>query len=248
MSKRELSGKVAIVTGAGKNIGRAIALSLAAEGATVAVNARSSRADAEAVVKEIEAAGGKAGVFMADVGDGPALQAMINEVARQYGRLDILVLNAAHRNEAPFIDLSLEDWRRAMSTTLDGAFFGIKAALPHLIKAGGGSIITLGGAKALSASPHRAHVAAAKHGLVGLTRTLAKELAEYGIRVNCVSPGPIDTSRPGTRTDLKTSVKDIPAGRLGVPADIAAMVHLLCCEGGSFITGQTLHVNGGTQI
>mgnify|MGYP003343348632 CR=1 FL=1 len=157
MSNKELAGKVAIVTGAGKNIGRAIALSLAAEGATVAVNVRSSSADAESVVREIEAAGGKAGVFLADVADGPALQGMIDAVAKAYGRLDILVLNAAFRNEAPFKDLSYEDWRRAMSTTLDGAFFGIKAALPHLIKAGGGSIVTLGGAKALS-EIGRAHV------------------------------------------------------------------------------------------
>jgi 3-oxoacyl-[acyl-carrier protein] reductase len=248
MSSSELSGKVAIVTGAGKNIGRAIALSLAAEGATVAVNTRESRADAENVVKEIRAAGGKAEVFMADVADGAAVQAMVDGVAKQFGRLDMLVLNAAYRNEVPFIDMGIEDWRRVMSTTLDGTFYSIKAALPHMIASGGGNIITLGGAKALSASPHRVHVATAKHGLVGLTRTLAKELAEYGIRVNCVSPGPIDTSRPLSRTDAKTPAKHIPVGRLGVPDDIAAMVRFLCCDSGSFITGQTLHVNGGTQI
>ena len=248
MLNKELSGKVAIVTGAGKNIGRSIALSLAADGAAVAVNTRASRGDAENVVKEIRAAGGKAEVFMADVADAPAVQAMVDGVIKSFGRLDMLVLNASYRKEVPFIDMSAEEWRRVMAVTMDGSFYCIKASLPHMIKAGGGDIITFGGAKALSSCAGRVHVAAAKHGIVGMTRTLARELAEYGIRVNCVSPGPIDTSRPVSRTDAKTPHNDIPLGRLGTPEEIAAMVRFLCGSGGRFITGQTMHVNGGTQM
>lgn len=243
-----LSGKVALVTGAAKNIGRSIALSLAADGAAVGVNTRASRSEADQVANEIRIAGGKADVFMADVADPVAVQAMVDGVIRKFGRLDILVLNAAHRNEVSFMDMDFEEWRRVMSVTLDSTFHCIKAALPHLIKAGGGDIITFGGAKALSSSANRVHVAAAKHGVVGLTRTLAKEVAQYGIRVNCVSPGPIATSRPAGRADHKTPINGIPLGRLGGPDEIAAMVSFLCGPGGKFITGQTMHVNGGTQM
>jgi 3-oxoacyl-[acyl-carrier protein] reductase len=244
----ELSGKVALITGAAKNIGRSIALSLAADGAAVGVNTRASRSEADQVANEIRGAGGKAEVFMADVADPAAVQAMVDGVINKFGRLDILVLNAAHRNEVPFLDMDFEEWRRVMSITLDSTFLCIKAALPHLIKAGGGDIITFGGAKALSSSANRVHVAAAKHGVVGLTRTLAKEVAQYGIRVNCVSPGPIATSRPAGRADHKTPTNGIPLGRLGGPDEIAAMVRFLCGPGGKFITGQTMHVNGGTQM
>jgi len=244
----ELSGKVALITGAAKNIGRSIALSLAADGAAVGVNTRASRSEADQVANEIRGAGGKAEVFMADVADPAAVQAMVDGVINKFGRLDILVLNAAHRNEVPFLDMDFEEWRRVMSITLDSTFLCIKAALPHLIKAGGGDIITFGGAKALSSSANRVHVAAAKHGVVGLTRTLAKEVAQYGIRVNCVSPGPIATSRPAGRADHKTPTIGIPLGRLGGPDEIAAMVRFLCGPGGKFITGQTMHVNGGTQM
>jgi len=244
----ELSGKVALVTGAAKNIGRSIALSLAAEGAAVGVNTRASRSEADQVAGEIRSAGGKAEVFMADVADPAAVQAMVDGVINKFGRLDILVLNAAHRNEVPFIDMDFDEWRRVMSITLDSTFLCIKAALPHLIKAGGGDIITFGGARALSSSANRVHVAAAKHGVVGLTRTLAKEVAQYGIRVNCVSPGPIATSRAAGRADHKTPTSGIPLGRLGGPDEVAAMVRFLCGPGGKFITGQTMHVNGGTQM
>lgn len=244
----ELSGKVALITGAAKNIGRSIALSLAADGAAVGVNTRASRSEADQVANEIRGAGGKAEVFMADVADPAAVQAMVDGVINKFGRLDILVLNAAHRNEVSFLDMDFEEWRRVMSITLDSTFLCIKAALPHLIKAGGGDIITFGGAKALSSSANRVHVAAAKHGVVGLTRTLAKEVAQYGIRVNCVSPGPIATSRPAGRADHKTPTNGIPLGRLGGPDEIAAMVRFLCGPGGKFITGQTMHVNGGTQM
>ena len=242
----ELSGKVALVTGAGKNIGRSIALELAKEGAAVALNTRASREGVENVAQEIRAAKGEADVFMADVADPAGVQAMVDGVIKRFGRLDILVLNAAYRADMPFMDISLEEWRRAMSVTLDGSFLCIKAAVPHLIKAGGGSIVTFAGGRALYAAAHRAHVAASKFGVVGLTRVLAKELGEHHIRVNCVSPGPIDTStRAGNR---KTGTEEIPLGRHGAPAEVAATVRFLCSAGGAYITGQTIHVNGGTLM
>ena len=244
----ELAGKVALVTGAGKNIGRAIALSLAGAGAAIAVNTRASRNDAERVVQEIRNAGGQAEVFMADVSDGTAVQTMVDSVIKRFGRLDILVLNAAYRKEVLFSDMSFDERRRAMSTTLDGAFHCAKSGLPHLIKAGGGTIITFAGGRALSSQVGRAHVAASKHGVVGMTRVLAREFARYGIRVNCVSPGPINTDLTGNHVVQKTRTEDIPIGRYGEPEDIAETVRFLCTGGGSFITGQTIHVNGGTQM
>ena len=141
MSNQEFAGKVALVTGAGKNIGRSIALSFAAAGAAVGVNTRESRAEAESVVREIQAAGGKAALFMADVADAAAVNTMVEGVVKQFGRLDMLVLNASYRKETLFMDMSFEEWRRVMSISLDGSFHCIKASLPHLIKAGGGNIV-----------------------------------------------------------------------------------------------------------
>ena len=146
----ELAGKVALVTGASRNIGRAIALSLAAGGAAVAVNARTSRDEAETVAQEIRGAGGQAEVFMADIADAGAVKAMAEGILRRFGRIDILVLNASVRSEKPFTEMSFDEWRVPLSITLDGAFHCTKACVPAMIKAGGGSIVTLGGMMALS--------------------------------------------------------------------------------------------------
>lgn len=248
MNNQEFAGKVALVTGAGKNIGRSIALSLAAAGAAVGVNTRESRAEAESVVREIQATGGKAALFMADVADAAAVNAMVEGVVTQFGRLDMLVLNASYRKETLFMDMSFEEWRRVMSISLDGSFHCIKASLPHLIKAGGGNIVTLGGDNALDGAIGKVNSSAAKNGLVGMTRALAKELAKYGIRVNCVSPGPIATSRPAYRAPDKGVEGRVPLGRKGYPEEIAETVRFVCGAGGGFITGQTIHVNGGTLM
>ena len=244
----EFSGKVALVTGAAKNIGRSIAMQLAAGGAAVGVNTLSSKADAEKVVKEIRDSGGKAELFMADIADAAQVQGMVEGAVKAFGRLDMLVLNASYRKETLFVDMTFEEWRRVMSITLDGSFHCIKASLPHLIKAGGGSIVTLGGDSALSGAVGKVNSSAGKNGLVGMTRALAKELAQYGIRVNCVSPGPIDTSRPGYRAATKPIEGRVPLGRKGDPDEIAATVRFVCGAGGGFITGQTIHVNGGTLM
>lgn len=239
----ELSGRVAIVTGGSQNIGRAIAESLAAAGAAVVVNAKTSRDAAQATVQAIEQAGGCAVAHLADVTDPKAVKVMVDATLAEYGRLDILVNNAAMREEAPFEQLKLEDWRRILSVVLDGAFLCAQACAPHMINAGGGSIVNIGGLTGHTGARKRAHVVTAKAGIVGLTKALAFDLAPH-ITVNCVSPGLIDTARAGAtpahHADRKTVV-----GRHGTPADVAAAVCMLCGPRARYITGETVHVNGG---
>jgi 3-oxoacyl-[acyl-carrier protein] reductase len=240
----ELAGKVALVTGASRNIGRAIALELAAGGAAVAVNARTSREDAEKVADEIRAAGGQAEVFMADIADGSAVNAMVAGILKRFGRVDLLVLNASVRGEKPFTDLSYEEWRRPLAITLDGAFHCTQACLPSMLGNGGGAIVTLGGMVSLSGAKHRVHGSVAKHGLVGMTRALAREFGDRGIRANCIAPGTMNTARAAGRA-ARPEPTGIPLGRYGEAEEIAATVRFLCGPGASFISGQTIHVNGG---
>jgi 3-oxoacyl-[acyl-carrier protein] reductase len=240
----ELAGKVALVTGASRNIGRAIALSLAAGGASIAVNTRASREAADSVVQEIRSAGAQAEVFLADVAEREAVNRMVEGVLQRFGRIDILVLNAAVRKDTSFSELEYDEWRRILAIVLDGAFYCTKACVPAMLKAGGGSIVTLGGMTSLSGTKS-VHGSAAKHGLLGITRSLAHELAPQGIRVNCVSPGQIDTERGGSSMPRADQSKQIPLGRKGQPDEIAAAVRFLCGPGASYITGQLLNVNGG---
>jgi 3-oxoacyl-[acyl-carrier protein] reductase len=190
---KELTGKVAIVTGAGRNIGRAIALTLAEGGAFIVVNARSNRAEADAVAREIEAAGGKALVHIGDVADAKSAQAMADAAIKQFGRIDILVNNAALRREKPFAEMSYAEWREIMDVTLDGTFHCVKACLPALRQSGTGAIVNIGGLSAHTGAKNRAHVVTAKAGIIGFTRALAHDLADDGITVNCVVPGLIGT-------------------------------------------------------
>ena len=195
----ELAGKVALVTGAAKNIGRAIALELAAAGAKVAINTRASRAEAEAVAEEIRAAGGTAAVFIADIADAAAVKNMHAAVQSALGPVDILVLNASVRREIPFTEMTFDEWRQVMSISLDGSFHCIKAVLPGMLQKNHGTIITLAGDTALSGAVGKVHSSSAKSGLAGMTRALARELGPKGIRVNCISPGHFNTTRANTR-------------------------------------------------
>jgi 3-oxoacyl-[acyl-carrier protein] reductase len=246
-AESELQGKVALVTGGARNIGRAISVALAAGGAAVMVNARSSRAEAEETVAMLRAAGGRAALHLADVAEPAAVAAMVEATVAEFGRLDVLVNNAAIRAETPFQEMRPEEWRRVLATVLDGAFLCTQACLPHLARAGGGSVINIGGMTGHSGARGRAHVVAAKAGLAGLTRALALDLAPQGVTVNCVVPGTIATlrglpgapERPAHRQGLP------PAGRRGEPAEVAAAVRFLCGPGARYITGQSLHVNGG---
>ena len=242
---RELEGKIALVTGAGINIGRATALALAAAGATVAVNTRASREAAESVVQEIRAAGGQAELYLADVADADQVRQMADGVIARFGKIDMLVLNASVRKESRFTDMSFEEWRVPLSISLDGSFHCIKACLPSMIAAGGGSIIALTGSNVLTGAVGKVHSSAAKSGLTGMIRALAREVGQHGIRANCVSPGSINTTRPSHRSVRRDAKGIVPLERWGESGEIAATVRFLCGPGASYITGQTLHVNGG---
>ncbi len=242
---QELKGKTALVTGAAKNLGRAIALELAVAGAKVAINTRASRTEADAVAAEIRAAGGTAAVFVADVADAAAVQHMHAEIQAQLGAVDILVLNASVRREIPFTEMTFPEWREVMAISLDGSFHCVKAVLPAMIAAGGGCIITLAGDSALNGAVGKVHSSAAKSGLAGMTRALARELGPQNIRVNCISPGHFNTTRPVHRAPRPDAAGHIPVGRYGEPPEIAALARFLCGPGAAYITGQTIHANGG---
>ena len=246
----ELDGRVALVTGAARNIGRAIAIQLAQQGARVMVNALSSGAAAAEVVETIRQAGGEADVHLADVSRPEGAAELIGATVARFGAIGILVNNAAIRREVAFADLGWQEWREVMSVILDGAYLCARAALPHLRQAGGGSIVNIGGVSAHHGSAGRAHVIAAKAGLVGLTRALAHDLAPDHVTVNCVVPGLIDTTR-GASAQGKPAhhAAHVPlTGARGKPEDVASAVVYLCGPASRFITGQTLHVNGGAYL
>ncbi|HXZ45382.1 MAG TPA: SDR family oxidoreductase [Pseudolabrys sp.] len=245
---KELTGKVAIVTGSGRNIGRAIALVLAQAGASVVVNVRSNKAEADSVVREIESAGGKATAVIGDVAD-EKTPAMLADVAlKRFGRIDILVNNAALRREKPIDQMSYADWREVMGVILDGSFRCVHACLPAL-KKNGGTIINIGGMSAHIGSKDRAHVITAKSALVGFSRALAHDLATDKITANCIVPGAIDTTRPASSpTPAHHLTHGTITGTRGKPEDVAAMVRYLCGPGGRYVTGQTIHVSGGGYL
>jgi 3-oxoacyl-[acyl-carrier protein] reductase len=246
---KELAGKVAIVTGAGRNIGRAIARQLADAGAAVVVNAQSNKAEADAVVREIETAGGKAVVCMGSVGDPKTADALAAAALKNFGRIDILINNAALRREKPITELTYADWREVMDVILDGAFHCMRACLPALKKSGGGTIINMGGMSAHRGAKDRAPVLTAKAGLVGFTRALAHDLADDRVTANCVVPGAVDTPRPASSPNPAHHLTHgTITGERGKPDDIAAMVRFLCGPGGRYVTGQTIHVSGGAFL
>jgi len=244
MSK--LAGKIALVTGSGRNIGRAIALEFAREGANIIVNAKTNRSEAESVVKEAEVLGVNAIVTLADVSDKVQVDAMFQQALDMFGRVDILVNNAAIRPQKAFTDLTVDEWRQAIGVVLDGAFYCTQAALPSMLNAEFGRVIYLTGDGAYTGVAKRAHVSAAKMGLTGLARGLASEFAEQNITFNIISPGRIDTVRNISFYSDPSSmqkVDDIPMKRLGTTEEIASACLFLCTN--DYITGQTIHVNGG---
>ena len=244
-----LEGRVALVTGAARNIGRAVALALAREGADVIVNTRSQRDDAEAVAAEVRALGRRSTVLLADVGDRAALEGLLDAAHAEYGQIDIVVNNAAVRPSVAFTEMTYEDWRGVLATDLDAAFITSRRAAPGMIERGWGRIINIGGLSAFQGGHEGAHISAAKVGVIGLTRALSTELAPHGVLTNCIVPGLIDT-RGGEALPprLQRRLESIPAGRQGTPEDIAGLCVFLCSDAGSFITGQTIHVNGGERV
>jgi 3-oxoacyl-[acyl-carrier protein] reductase len=249
-SRRELYGKVALVTGGARNIGRAIACALAAGGAEVMVNALQAHADVEETVRGIEAAGAHGASHIADITDPEAARALVDATVARFGRLDILVNSASIRPERPFGEMSFAEWRNVLAVILDGAFLCTHACVPHLARTGNGSIVNIGGESGHRGAAGRAHVVAAKAGLAGLTKALALDLAPQRVTVNCVVPGRIDTVRatPAHAGQHVRRPAVPPIGRLGRPEEVAAMVRMLCGPDARYITGQSIHVNGGAYL
>jgi 3-oxoacyl-[acyl-carrier protein] reductase len=243
----KLDGKVALVTGSGRNIGRTTVLKLAAEGAHVVVNSRTNQAEADAVAREAQARGVKALSIVADVGKKDQVEAMASKALSEFGRVDILVNNAAIRPHKPFTELTPQDWEAVRSVVLDGALYLTRALIDSMVKNRYGRIVFFTGEGAFMGGAGRAHVSAAKMGLVGLARGLASEFAPQNIRVNVVCPGSIDTSRanPEWYQGRTPTAAGIPLGRQGMVDEIAATCLFLVTDDSGFITGQTIHANGG---
>lgn len=244
------AGKVALVTGAGRNIGKAIALDLAREGASVIVNGRSDRALVDGTVAEINQAGGQAIGALADVTKPDEVARMVDAAVASFGGIDIVVSNAGLRRQTPFLNMSFSEWREILSVALDGAFLLMQAAVPHMIPRGGGALVSLSGISTHVGTPNRCHVSASKSGLEGLMRALAIELAPHQITANCVAPGAVDTVRGPTAGAAPSNLveRGIPLGRRAAVSEISAAVRFLAGPDGRYITGQVLHVNGGVFL
>jgi 3-oxoacyl-[acyl-carrier protein] reductase len=248
----ELSGRVAVVTGSGRRIGRTIAEALARKGAAVIINAKSSEAQVADTVTAITSAGGRAAACLADVATPEGAAVLIARAVDAFGRLDILVNNAAVRRHMPLAKMSYEEWRAVVSLILDGAFLCAKEAAPHLIKSGHGRIINIGGVSSFVGTAGHVHVIAAKAGLTGLTRALAHELGPSKVTVNMVSPGVVETPEddPKRAAERRASFppNKFPLGRMGVPEDISNAVACLAGDAFDYMTGQVIHINGGSYM
>ena len=243
----KLDGKVALITGSGRNIGRATTLKLAREGAHIVVNARANQSEADAVAREVRDLGVKSLAILADVAKKNEVDALAARALDEFGRIDILINNAAIRPHKPFTEVTVQDWERVRGVVLDGAFYLTQAVIPSMVKNGYGRILFFTGDGAFNGGSGRAHVSAAKMGLVGMARALASEFAAHNIRANVVSPGSIDTRRdnPEWYQGRVPNAAGIPLGRQGHVDEIAAACLFLVSDDGGFITGQTIHVNGG---
>jgi len=242
--------RCALVTGGSRGIGAATALALAARGYDVAITYRSQRLAAEGVAAEVERLGGKAVVLQADLADPARAREVVREAADALGGLHALVNNAGYVQRMPWDEISLEDWNRMIGVTLTAAFITAQVAAPYMMEAGFGRIVNVSSLRALTGSAHGVHYAAAKAGLLGLTKSLALALAPHGITVNAVCPG-------FTATDMNREVLEkrgdeiraqIPLGRAAEPREVAAVVSFLCSEEASYITGETISVNGGIRM
>ena len=239
--------KVALITGSSRGIGRAVAAKLAGDGYAVCINYIERQDKAEEHVKALTAAGCDAMCFQADVADADAVDAMVKAVRERFGHISLLVNNAGIARQCLFQDISREYWKRIFDVNLNGAFNTIQAVLPNMLHEHSGCIINTSSIWGLHGASCEVAYSATKHAIVGLTRSLAQELAPSGIRVNCVAPGVIDTDMVqvlGSDT-LAELTEDTPLGRLGLPEDIAALVSFLASDAASFITGQVITSDGG---
>ena len=246
----DLTDRVALVTGASRGIGRAVAIGLAGAGASVAVNYRERADAAEAVCAEIASAGGTAIAVQADVVDPDAVGRMVKRVVAELGGLDILVNNAGIIADAYLTFMKLEAWREVIDVSLTGAFNCTKSAVRQMMRGRWGRVVNMSSDAGLMGDLMRAHYSAAKAGLIGLTKSAARELAGQGITVNAVAPGVIDTDMTAEmderRADAMLSM--IPLGRFGAPEDVAPLVVWLCSDAAAYVTGQTISVDGGLRM
>ena len=245
--------RTALITGSGQNIGRAIALHLAAKGLNIVVNGSSNTAACEAVAAEVREAGAAALVVMADIGDREAVQSLAQRSIDHFGGVDVLVNNAAIRPDGDFLSMPESEWERVMNVNFYSAFRLCRACIPGMVERGYGRIINFTGMNAQQGYVGKAHVTVSKHAAWGMTKSLAKEFGRSGITTNIISPGTIvggSADAHSMHGRLEDLLANNPAGRLGTPDDIAAMVDLLISEEGHFINGQMLQVNGGviTQV
>jgi 3-oxoacyl-[acyl-carrier protein] reductase len=245
-----LNGKVALVTGAARDVGREIALSLAAEGAAVGVNYRGSKDEADMVVKEITNKGGRAVAYGADVADLEAVKAMIASIVADFGGLDIVVNNAGLALRNRFVDTKPEEWKKQIDVCLYGAIHVAQAAAPHLEKSGSGRLIALVGDSSRVGESGLAIVAAARAGVIGLMKSIARELGRSGVTANTISLGLVETAhdRAWVEANRDKLIKFYPLRRLGQPEDIAPMVALLASPHGGWITGQVISISGGFSM
>ena len=241
--------RTALITGAGQNIGRAIALALAADGFNVVVNGLKKRVPCEETAAEARALGVEAEVVMGDAGTAQGCAEIARTAISRFGAVDVLVHNAAIRPQTPFLEMQESEFRRVFDVNVMGAFWLSQLCLPGMVKAGWGRIVTFAGMNAINGYNGRAHVSVSKHAAWGFAKALAKEFGPKGITVNCISPGPIrsDHDDPAMTAHIKGQVSRIPMGRLGEPDEVAAAVSLLASEQGAFINGQLIQVNGGAQ-
>lgn len=241
--------RTALVTGAGQNIGRAVAVRLARDGLNVVVNGATNREAAEGTAALVREAGSEALVVMADVGSSAECARIANEGAAQFGRIDVLVHNAAIRPSSPFLEMDDAEWHRVMDVNLMASYWLARACLPGMVEAGWGRVVLFAGMNAIHGYNGRAHVSVSKHGNWGLAKALGKEFGPKGITANLVSPGPIASEHADAAmtAHIEGMKARVPVGRLGAPEEVAAMVSLLASDAGAFVNGQILQVNGGAE-
>ena len=250
-----LQGRTALITGSGRNIGKSIALMYASEGANVIINNKSNIEELNSTENEIKDLGVDVLAIQADISNEQEVNSMIESGLEKFGTIDILVNNAALRPGTPFIDMQYSDWKKVTGIDLDGAFLCSKLCVPGMIANGWGRIINIAGLMALEGHEGYTHVSASKMGLVGFTRSLAKELAPHNVLVNCVSPGTIDTVGPRHEKMTKEELEElaarryarVPLGRLATVEEISSVCLFLASEGAGYMTGQTMHVNGAAD-
>jgi len=242
--------RTALVTGGGRNIGRACVLALAEDGFDVAINGSSDRAACDAVAKEAEKLGARTLVVLGDVGSPEDCKRVAGEVMKKFGTVDALLNNAALRPNKPFLETSEAEWRRVLAVDLDAAVWLARACLPGMVGKGWGRIVNFTGMNAIHGHAGRAPVSVAKHGVWGLTKALAMEFGPKNITVNAISPGPIapDAEEKNASAQARAqSLARVPLGRMGRPAEVAAAARLLVSEAGAYINGQMIQVNGGAE-